>query len=68
MQLFAEQETADSHVLCGRLDIEHVSKYLPCPDKLTYYVAGPPAMIQALTASLPSLGVLPSQIVVDAWE
>ncbi len=66
--LCAEEQTGDSAVEEGRLDIAYIGRRLERPDKLTYYVAGPPAMIKALTAGLPTLGAPPSQIVVDAWE
>ena len=67
--LFSEQVERENHRLVyGRLDIEHVSKFLTCPADLTHYLAGPPAMIEALTDGLVSLGVAASRIVIDAWE
>ncbi len=69
VHLFSEQlDGADDGLLRGRLDIENLSAHLHCPSALTYYVAGPPAMIQSLAQALPSLGAEPSQLVVDAWE
>ncbi len=69
VHLFAEQlDGIDDGLLHGRLDIENLSMHLPCPSALTYYVAGPPAMIEALSDGILSLGAEPSQIVVDAWE
>ncbi len=69
VHLFSEElDGADGGLLHGRLDIENLSMHLPCPSPLTYYLAGPPAMIRSLAHAIPSLGAQPSQIVVDAWE
>ncbi len=66
--LCAEEPSLEEAVEQGRLDLDYIAGRLDQPSKLTYYVAGPPAMIKALTAGLPTLGVPSSQIVVDAWE
>ncbi len=66
--LCAEEPTADEAVEEGRLDVDYIARRLEEPGKLIYYVAGPPAMIKALTAGLRTLGVPPEQIIVDAWE
>lgn len=69
VHLFAELlNGSDNGLLQGRVDVEHVSQHLPCLAGLTYYVAGPPAMIQGVTVGLQSANVPASQILVDAWE
>jgi ferredoxin-NADP reductase len=69
LYLYAEQiDGADDAVHCGRLDVVKITCHLVHADRLTYYVAGPPAMIRAATAQLPSLDVPSSHIMVDAWE
>ena len=55
-------------LLQGRVDVEHISPHLSCLGTLTYYVAGPPAMIQNVSAGLQSSNVPASQVLVDAWE
>lgn len=52
----------------GRVDVDHVAQHLPCTAGLTYYIAGPPAMIESLTAGLQSANIPASQVLVDAWE
>ena len=69
LYLYAEQlDGTDAAIHCGRLDVARIACHLPRAARLTYYVAGPPAMIRAATAQLPSLDVPSSQIIVDAWE
>jgi hypothetical protein len=38
------------------------------PREATYYIAGPPAMIQALTVNLLKKDIAPEMIKVDAWD
>jgi len=54
--------------LTGFLSIDAIWDQLQNPQKTTYYIAGPPAMIQALTGNLLKKGVAPEMIKVDAWE
>lgn len=69
LYLYSEQgDGADPAIHCGRLDVVNIACHLVSADRLTYYVAGPPGMIRAATARLPSLDVPSSQIIVDAWE
>jgi ferredoxin-NADP reductase len=69
LRLFSEELTiADAPLQRGRVDIEGIWRLLPCPDNLTYYLAGPPAMNQGLTQGLVTKGVDARQIITDAWE
>jgi len=36
--------------------------------RMSYYIAGPPAMIQTLTENLLKKDIAPEMIKVDAWE
>ena len=52
----------------GYLSLESIWNQLKNPREATYYIAGPPAMIQALTGNLLKKGISPEMIKVDAWE
>jgi ferredoxin-NADP reductase len=68
--LFSEKcDGADSNVMGGRLDLAHIAPLIRCrlADR-TYYLAGPPAMIQGLSTGLQATGVPASQLNIDAWE
>jgi len=52
----------------GYLSIESIWNRLENHREATYYIAGPPAMIQALTENLLNKNVAPEMIKVDAWE
>ena len=52
----------------GFLSIDAIWNQLENPQETTYYIAGPPAMIQALTGNLRKRDVTPEMIKVDAWE
>lgn len=54
--------------LTGFLSIDAISNQLKNPQETTYYIAGPPAMIQALTGNLLKKNISPEMIKVDAWE
>jgi ferredoxin-NADP reductase len=67
--LFAEQGAAgDPGLIEGRVDIDHVWPRLSQPMGFTFYIAGPPAMIEGLTSGLKAKGVGAECIVIDAWE
>ena len=52
----------------GCLSLEAIWNRLENPREATYYIAGPPAMIQALTLTLLKKDITPEMIKVDAWE
>ncbi len=52
----------------GRLSLEGIWDKLANPQKTTFYMAGPPAMIQVLTGSLLNKDISPEMIKIDAWE
>ena len=52
----------------GRLSLEAIWNQLANPQETTYYIAGPPAMIQVLTGNLLKKGIAPEMIKVDAWD
>jgi ferredoxin-NADP reductase len=65
---FVEMASDGKECLPGRIDLESVWASVPNPLDVTYYPAGPPEMIEALTRGLERRGVDPSRIISDAWE
>lgn len=53
--------------LTGCLSLEAIWSQLKNPHETTYYIAGPPGMIQALTGNLLKKDISPEMIKVDAW-
>jgi ferredoxin-NADP reductase len=68
VRYFTEQDPDDTDCLPGRIEAETVFGSVPEPLSLTYYLAGPPGMVQALTQGLIQRGLPPGQIVAEAWE
>ena len=68
VRFFAEQDFAGTDCLPGRIDVETIFGTVPEPLSLAYYLAGPPEMIQALTAELTRRGLPPGQVIAEAWE
>jgi ferredoxin-NADP reductase len=62
------QQTLITCEIAGCLSLEAIWSRLKNPQEATYYIAGPPAMIQVLTGNLLKKGVAPEMIKVDAWE
>ena len=62
------QQTPQTQIFEGCLSLEKVWNQLEKPREATYYMAGPPAMIQTLTENLLKKGVSSETIKVDAWE
>ncbi|MGV8059914.1 MAG: FAD-dependent oxidoreductase [Smithellaceae bacterium] len=54
--------------LIGCLSLEKIWSRLESNSESKYYIAGPPSMIQALTANLRNKGIGPEKIKIDAWE
>jgi len=52
----------------GCLSLEAIWNQLANPREVSYYIAGPPAMIQALTGNLLKKDIAPEMIKVDAWD
>jgi len=61
-------DSRSPELLAGRLSLESFWQQLGNPKESTYYIAGPPAMIQALTGNLLEKEVPAERIKVDAWE
>jgi len=61
-------QTQQPHIIPGRLFLDAIWNRLENPRSATFYIAGPPAMIQALTGNLLKKGVTTEKIKVDAWE
>ncbi len=68
VRYFTEQDFEGMDCLPGRIDIETVFRSVPEPFSLTYYLAGPQEMIQALSGELTRRGVPPGQVIAEAWE
>jgi ferredoxin-NADP reductase len=64
----SETTTQQTHIITGCLSIDAIWNRLTNPTAATYYLAGPPAMIQALTGNLRNKNIAPEKIKVDAWE
>jgi NAD(P)H-flavin reductase len=62
------QQTQQTLLFAGCLSLEAIWNRLENPQETTYYIAGPPAMIQALTGNLLKKDISPEMIKVDAWE
>lgn len=60
--------TQKPEYLTGYLSLEAIWSRLINPQEVTYYIAGPPAMIKVLTGNLLKKNILPEMIKVDAWE
>jgi len=64
----AEQPGTGPDCQLGRIDLETVWNSVPDPLTVTYYLSGPPEMLQSLKAGLGQRGVAESQVLIDAWE
>ncbi len=64
----AEQDVESDELILGRMDAATVFRSIPHPLSITYYLAGPPDMVNDLTSGLGKLGVSPSFLISDAWE
>jgi ferredoxin-NADP reductase len=65
------EQIAPNSIPCeiiGCLSLEPIWSRLKNPQETTYYIAGPPAMIQALTENLLKKDITPEMIKVDAWD
>ena len=68
VRYFAEQDWDGADCMHGRIEAETVFRSTPDPLALTYYLAGPPGMVQALTMGLIGKEVDAGKIVAEAWE
>lgn len=53
--------------IAGCLSLETIWNQLENPEGTTYYIAGPPGMVQSLTEGLLKKGISPEMIKADAW-
>ena len=65
---FTAEQDPGATCLPGRLSPPLVMDTLPDPFALTYYLAGPPAMLDVFTRDLHQRGVDANCMRVDAWE
>jgi NAD(P)H-flavin reductase len=65
---FTETGSPSPEFFTGYLSLEAIWNQLGNPRETTYYIAGPPAMIQALTGNLLNKEIAAEMIKVDAWE
>jgi predicted ferric reductase len=68
LQTLLTQQTLITCETVGCLSLEAIWSQLKNPREATYYIAGPPAMIQTLTGNLRKKNISPEMIKVDAWE
>lgn len=52
----------------GRISLDTLWREIESPAARTYYLSGPPVMLQVLGAGLKERGVAPDRIRTDAWE
>jgi ferredoxin-NADP reductase len=64
----AEQDAERNGCIFGRIDTAVVTRFIPDPLSLTYYLAGPPEMIAVLISGLHQYGVEMDHLIADAWE
>jgi ferredoxin-NADP reductase len=57
-----------SHALVGRLSVDAIWPRLNRPLDATYYLAGPPPMLQSIGRDLRARDISPEAIRIDAWE
>jgi ferredoxin-NADP reductase len=68
--LFSESPTPDPRppLLPGRISVASVWPLLATPADTSFFVSGPPDMIQTVSSDLRLLGVKPDAMRIDAWE
>ena len=54
--------------LPGRISIASVWQHIPDSANSSFYISGPPAMIESLSTQLQDMGVNSQSIHIDAWE
>ena len=57
-----------SHAVVGRLSVDAIWPRLTRPLDATYYLAGPPPMLQSIGRDLRARDISPEAIRIDAWE
>jgi NAD(P)H-flavin reductase len=70
-KLFAEKSDSAAHEALkieeGRLSIDKIWETVAEPKAATYYLSGPPAMIQSMSDALKAKGAPAEQVKIDAW-
>jgi NAD(P)H-flavin reductase len=54
--------------LAGRVSLDAVWRQVPQPFRKVFYISGPPAMLNSLSAGLSDRAIAPENIRTDAWE
>jgi NAD(P)H-flavin reductase len=67
LELFAE-ETSDARCITGPIDMDVIWKRVANPMATSYYLAGPPAMVQKFLTDLNGKGVPTEKTNIDKWE
>ena len=52
----------------GRLSVAAIWPKIQRPSEATYYISGPPSMLQVISQDLRSMGIGAEAIKIDAWE
>ena len=55
-------------MLSGRINLIDVWKYVANPQNVTFYLSGPPAMLNTLSVGLAERWIPARQILMDAWD
>lgn len=62
------QNILDNKIEKGRINSELIIKYLKNPKEYTYYLCGPPPMVESLSKQLSSIGVNNDKIIFESWQ
>lgn len=64
----AAEDSPGQHEHQGRVSVASVWSRIPRPLEATYYIAGPPAMLDTVSQDLRAQGIAQKAINIDAWE
>jgi ferredoxin-NADP reductase len=65
---FLSEEGEPQGFLPGRISVDRIWQNVPDPQKMVYYLSGPPIMLKTLSAALTERCIPSPQILTDAWE
>lgn len=54
--------------LTGRINLDQVWKVVPTPERVIFYLSGPPLMLKTLASGLTERSIKNENILMDAWE
>jgi len=63
----SEQSVEGMDCLPGRIEVATIWKWVPDPLTVSFYISGPPEMLNAVSDGLIQRGVAPNKLFKDAW-